>query len=421
MQTYDVMVMGGGTSGLCAAWQAGRAGARTALIEKNGLCGGTMTVGGINFPGLFDAWGQQIIAGIGWELVRQTLRETGDSLPAEFLHPESDRQHWRHQIRINPLVFAALADEALLAAGVELRYHTMPATMEATADGWRVLLCGKDGLEEATCRIIVDCTGDANAVRLAGHETATPAVTQPGTLAVQAGGYDIDNLDLARLERNFALAVARGEVAYSDMGWGDRFNPAFLRKHGGNSNHLPGFQAAGSAGKTALEIAGRRSVLRLFRFLKTQPGLENLAIAAAAAECGVRETRTIVGEHMVTAADYLAGRRYDDAICHAFYPIDLHQSAGSGLEQRTLAPGVVPTVPLGALIPRGSRHVLAAGRILASDRLANSALRVQAVCMATGQAAGAAAALASGAGVSPAGVSLSSLRRLLQDHGAIVP
>lgn len=420
MQTYDVMVMGGGTSGLCAALQAARAGASTALIEKNGLCGGTMTVGGINFPGLFDAWGKQIIAGIGWELVLNTLRETGESLPPEFLHPESDRQHWRHQIRINPLVFAALADEALLAARVALRYHTMPASLEPTASGWRVLLCGKDGLEEAGCRIIIDCTGDANAVRLAGYETVTPAVIQPGTLAVRATGYDVDNLDLARLERDFALAVERGEVAYSDMGWGDRFSPAFLRKHGGNSNHIPGIQAADSAGKSAMEIAGRRSVLRLFRFLKTQPGLENLAIEAAAAECGVRETRTIVGENTVTAADYLAGRRYDDAICHAFYPIDLHV-AETGLEQRTLAPGVVPTVPLGALIPRGSHHFLAAGRILSSDRLANSALRVQAVCMATGQAAGAAAALACRAGLPPAAVSLSSLRRLLQEHGAIIP
>ncbi|MFA6930069.1 MAG: FAD-dependent oxidoreductase [Lentisphaeria bacterium] len=420
MEVYDVTVIGGGTAGLCAAIQAARAGAKTALIEKNGLCGGTITCGAINYPGLFDAWGKQIIAGIGWELVLKTLKETGHSLPEFFLDPGLNHKHWQHQVRINSLIFAALAEEALLAAGVTIQYHVMPASMNHATTGWSMGLCGKDGLSQWQSRIVIDCTGDANAVTIAGYETASPGATQPGSLSVFADHYDLAKLDLELIGQNFAAAAARGEVKFTDVGWGKCFNVGFLLNHGGNCNHIVGMHAADSGGKTKLEIAARQSILRLYRFLKTQPGLEQIEFQGIAFECGVRESRTIVGEKRITVEDYSAGRRYDDAVCNAFYPIDLHDG-DEGLVQCKLKPGIVPTVPLGALIPRHSHDFLVAGRILSSDRLANSALRVQAVCMATGQAAGAAAALAAKDHIQPGQIPFMELRRLLEKHGAIVP
>ena len=80
-QHYDVIVIGGGTAGVVAATQAGRAGAKVLLVEKTGMLGGTTTTGGVNFPGLFHAWGRQVIAGIGWELVARCVTETGGTLP----------------------------------------------------------------------------------------------------------------------------------------------------------------------------------------------------------------------------------------------------------------------------------------------------------------------------------------------------
>ena len=77
----DVIVIGGGTAGVVAATQAGRAGAKVLLVEKTGMLGGTTTTGGVNFPGLFHAWGRQVIAGIGWELVTRCVTETGGTLP----------------------------------------------------------------------------------------------------------------------------------------------------------------------------------------------------------------------------------------------------------------------------------------------------------------------------------------------------
>ena len=135
----------------------------------------------------------------------------------------------------------------------------------------------------------------------------------------------------------------------------------------------------------------------------------------------MRETVTICGEATVTVHDYQSGRLWEDAVCYSFYPIDLHVSSGSGLDKEMLAEGVVPTIPRAAMIPQGTRHFLVAGRCISSDRLANSALRVQATSMGTGQGAGALAALAADTGDTPGDVPLEVMRTLLKAHGAIVP
>ena len=135
-------------------------------------------------------------------------------------------------------------------------------------------------------------------------------------------------------------------------------------------------------------------------------------------ETGFRESFRIVGETMITVNDYTSGRLFDDAVCNAFYPVDLHTR--TGVKPKPLRPGTVPTIPLGALIPKDSRNIMVAGRSLSSDRLANSGLRVQAPCMAMGQAA-AAATLAAGTGTTPLEVPLAEVHRLLAAHGAIIP
>ena len=95
----DILVIGGGTSGTIAAIQAARIGCSTILIEAGSQLGGTMTTGGVPFPGLFHAWGKQIISGIGWELVKETVEMNNGKMP-NFSKPYG-KAHWRHQIKIN--------------------------------------------------------------------------------------------------------------------------------------------------------------------------------------------------------------------------------------------------------------------------------------------------------------------------------
>lgn len=419
---YDVIVLGGGTAGTVAAIQAGRAGARTLLVEKTGQLGGTMTNGGVNYPGLFHAWGRQVIAGIGWELVSRAVEEAGGTLP-DFT--DYRRPHHQLQVRVNGFLYAALCDEAVCEAGVATLFHAMPAAVAPVAQerGWNVTVCTKTGLVEHRVAVLIDATADANAVGLAGLPLTVPEETQPATLSCRAGGYDVSELDLDAIESAARTAVKEGRLACTDAGWNTaRPNVRqWLRSRGANASHTHHINARDSDGKTRLEIESRQGLLRLYRFLKTQPGLADLTIDSVCPECGVRETATIQGKATVRAADYRSGRVWDDAVCYAFYPIDLHQSSGDGLGREPLREGIVPTVPRAALLPAGSRDLIAAGRCLASDRLANSALRVEASCMAMGQAAGAMAALAARSGTDPEQIPIQDLRTLLENHGAIVP
>lgn len=415
---YDVVVVGGGTAGVIAAVQAGRAGARTLLVEKTGMLGGTVTVGGINAPAHFFAWGQQVIAGIGWELMVRTLEETGAPIPTgEYTLDTSGPPH----LTMDLYVFAALCDEAVLGAGVDLLLHTMPAIVNYREGGWSVTLCTKTGLREVRARVLVDATGDANVVALGGFEVVRPDVVQPASLQMHCSGYDPDALDYAALKAAADEAIAAGELKTTDIAWRNDGPEGLLRRHGNNANHVRAPHAETSEGKTAAEVEARRAVMRMARFFRRQPGLEGFRVDWYAPEVGIRETVTIKGKATVTAADYEAGRFYDDAVCYAFYGIDEHLNDGMGINYRHLRRHVLPTIPRGALLPVGSRFLIAAGRIVASDREANSALRVECPCMAMGQAAGAMAALSAQTGLDPEQLPLPDIRALLRQHGAIVP
>jgi hypothetical protein len=417
-QAYDVIVVGGGTAGVVAAVQAGRAGARTLLVEKSGMLGGTVTLGGINAPAHFFAWGRQVIAGIGWELVRRCFEEAGQPVPTpEFSAGTATPRH----LNVDKLLYAALCDEAVLDAGCDLLFHAMPAAAVYGEDGWTLTVCTKTGLQPFTAKALIDATGDANVVTLAGFDVVRPDVVQPATLSLCSAGYDADALDHDALAAATAQAVADGRLVSTDVSWHNNGPRAFLRNGGRNSNHLRAHGAETSEGKTAVEVEGRRAALRAYRFFRTQPGLEEFHLASFCAEAGIRETVTIRGKHTITVDEYEAGVVYPDALCYAFYPIDEHLNDGLGINYRHLKPEIVPTIPRGALLPADSRFLIVAGRCLASDREAHSALRVEAPCMAMGQAAGAMAALSARTGVDPEALPLDDIRTLLQAHGAIVP
>lgn len=417
-QYYDVIVIGGGPAGLIAAIQAGRAGAKTLLVEKSGILGGTTVLNEVNFPGLFHAWGRQVIAGIGWELVAKTMEESGREMPnfSNFRRP-----HYCLQILVDRAVYASLADQMLLQSGASLLFHSMPAEVRRGDDRWKVTLAAKEGLKRVDCTVLIDCTGDANAVALAGFDRDENESLQPGTIVIETGGYDPDRLDYPRLQRAFECAVNEGRIFRSDLSLNGDAVERFLRVRGRNCIHITGIRAGTSEGKTTAEIKGREAMLRIFRFFRTQPGMETFSIRSFANECGIRETYTIRGRKRITADDYTSGRLWDDAVCYSFYPIDVHRPNGEGIDICPLQEGVVPSIPRGAMIPEGGRGLLVAGRCVSGDQKASSAYRVQASCMAIGQAAGAMASLAARTGVDPEDLPMESIRVLLESHGAIVP
>ncbi len=415
--TYDVVVVGGGTAGTIAAIQAGRAGARTLLIEKNGILGGTMVTGAVAYPASFHAHGAQIIRGVGWELCCRARAEVGEPEPdpATMRGQGGGRLHFD----VNPGVLAAVAEEMIIDAGVEMLFHAMPANVRGGDPGWTLAVCTKTGLRDVRAEILIDCTGDANVVELAGFAVNRSPELQAATLVVRVSGYDANALDYGAIQGAFEREIAAGRMKRTDPGWGRGRIDFFLRNYGGNRIHIAGVDARTSEGKTEAEIEARRAMLRLLRFCRRQPGMERFTIDYCAAECGIRETATIAGKKTITIQDYAGGRLWDDAVCYSFYPVDIHRA--DWLDFREIPAGVYPTIPLGAMLPAGSRRLIVAGRCVSGDQEANSAYRVQASCMAMGQAAGAAAALAAEREVDFEELPMPDLHNLLHRHDAIVP
>ena len=369
----DVLVVGGGTAGNIAAIQSARAGAKTLLVERGAQLGGMTTTGGVAFPGLFDAWGKQVIAGIGWDLVKESVEIDGGELPNFAKVPQ---RHWMNQIQVNQFLYAILAEEKCEQAGVSIAYHEFPQSITKTADGWKVECVGFGTRRHVICKQIIDCTGGAEVVGMLGLARMREEETQPGSML-------------------FSLGIPN--------------EPGRKQLH---ALYVHGADSSNSRTVTQANLTGRKSVLEKVR--KEKKRLMHLQ-----PESGFRENYRIVGESMITVNDYTSGRLFEDAVSNAFYPVDLHTK--SGVKPKPLKPGTVPTIPLRALIPKGSSNIIVAGRCVSSDRLANSGLRVQAACMGMGQAAGVAAALAAKAGTTPLEVPLAEIHATLREHGAIIP
>ena len=413
----DVLVVGGGAAGVAAALQAGRAGASVVLAERGFQVGGNMTTGGVNFPGLFHAWGRQVIDGCAYEVLTNAVALSGERLPDFSKRPV---RHWMHQLRVEIPVYVALAEEALGKAGVRLRYHTAPMRVVRRENDWRVELVADGVPSEVVAKVLVDCTGDGTLAALAGARRLRGKACSPGSFMYTfANGRELwDRCDQKALERACRAAFAAGELEKGDTTGGLR--GLFERVPGTSWNYVPDADTSTAERRTEANLRARASLLRMYRFLKRQPGFETLKLGPVSPEVAVRETWRVEGEYVMTVDDYVSGRGFEDGVCHAFYPVDLH-SAEDGVDPKQLKEGVVPSVPLRALCAKGVPNVLMAGRCVSGDRLAVSALRVQASCMATGQAAGEAAALAAARGCDVRAVPVDELRRRLSASGAVVP
>ena len=416
VEECDVCVVGGGAAGIAAALQSGRAGAKTVLVEQGFQVGGNMTTGGVGWPGLFHAWGRQIIDGCAYELITNTVVSAGGQLP-DFTKPVGIK-HWHHQIKINMPLYVLIAEEALTKAGVAVRYHSSPISIKDEDGRWTLEIAAVGEISRVRAKVVIDCTGNGAAAAMAGGVRLRDKETAPGSFRyVLDPKTDLKKFNFAKLEKAFQQAVKEGRLKRTDKRGS---MSGFLKSGGDVYNYIVPADNSTAEGRTGTNMRGRASLLRMYRFLREQPGLENLELVSMSAEVGVRETYRVEGDYVMTHDDYVTGRMFDDAVAFAFYPIDLHDRK-KGITPRHLKEGCVAKVPFRALTVKGLRDFLVAGRCMSSDRLANSALRVEATCMATGQAAGAAAALAAKTSRSVRDIPAAEIRFALAESGAVVP
>ncbi len=392
--TPDVLVCGGGCAGLVAALASARSGARTLLVERAGFAGGIITAAGLPyFDGIADYQEKRIITpGIPLEL----LAASGVCAP-DATHLPS------HNPTIpNIEAFKRLADYLLRAErNLDVLFHTFACEVFVRGDRIEtVYLASKAGLGRVRPWVVIDCTGDADIAAWAGAPIDKAPELQPMTLHFRIGNVrrpgDPDGMrDLSRRCREVVIrAYERHELPmFYGPGVGFRFAPDEVYVH---AVRVRG-DGADPEDLTRAEMQGRADAWVMFEAWKREvPEFADAYFITSGPYIGVRETRRIIGEYVLTEEDILKSRPFEDAIATGCWYLDLHPNiatAGSANQGQKVQPGPYD-IPYRSLLPRKISNLLVAGRCHSATQLAASSTRVNATAMAMGQAAGTAAALA---------------------------
>jgi hypothetical protein len=417
----DVLVAGGGTAGHVAALQAARAGVRTSVIEAGSMLGGTMTAGGVYMPNHFFRPQGPVVLGIAWELYTKSKAVEGLSVPDyRRRRPVESPGYYSY---INVPLYAAVSEEEAVKAGVVLHYHEFVQDARPVGDLWEVTSVGRGVTRITAAKEIIDCTGDADVVRILGLGVLRDEVRQPGTYQYKIEGIEHEQIWEKEVQAIYDEAMAAGVLQRGDFAYPNMEPFRYYLAHGGhNGTHIYDADTSDAEGQTRANLEGRARMLRMFKFVTSSiPGCERAVLKMMAPHALARETYRAEGEYIVSRDDFMQATDFADKVCNAFNYIDLHsQKDGCDVIFHESA-DLLPKVPFRALIPKGSARLTVAGRIVSAEVVALAGIRAHCTCMAMGQAMGAAAALAVQRGVPSREIDSRDIVALTVEHGAVQP
>lgn len=386
MKKYDLIVVGGGFSGTAAAIAAARGGARVLLVDKSNCLGGAASNCLVNpftrFSTTIDGEKVFLVAGIFKE-IRSRLEARGAMMKALFLEEE----------------LKVILNDMVREAGVDLLFHAYLTRVEKEKGFLKKATFASVGGEiSLEADYFIDATGDAQLSYLAGVPTVLGRkednLCQPMTLCFRVGNADVEaffqNKD--QLNAIYKEAQKNGEIK----------NPrenilAFRSLQPGvihfNTTRIVKLDPSSAFDLTKAELQAREQVFEIFEFMKKHgKGLENSFLMMTAPEIGVRESRMIVGDYVLTGDDCINCVKFEDAIAACNYSIDIHNPEGSGTYIHKFEPGEFFTIPYRALVPKTLDNVLVVGRCISSDHVAQASYRTMGTVTCIGQAAGTAMA-----------------------------
>ena len=425
MKKYDVLVCGGGFAGVAAAIAAARQGASVLLVESSNALGGAAVNCLVNpfMPYTTKVNGERMAlsAGIFSEITDALIRITRE------LDGEDARFTTRPMATFSEEYLKIVLNRMATSAGVELLFHTNVVAVRRDGKRLRsVVVSNIAGLSDVEASCFIDCSGDASVAVQAGYPTRLgreeDRLCQPMTLCFRVGDINtalfLENREY--LQKRYKELQSAGKIRNI------REDVLFFRTTSDNVVHFNTTRVVKHTpidplSVTAAEIEAREQVYEMFRFLKTEiPGCENARLLSTAMHIGVRESRMIDGEYLLTKDDLLAYIHFEDGIAACNYDIDIHNPEGSGTSHFYFPDGCYYTIPYRCLIPRGSENLLVAGRCISSSHEAQASYRIMPTVCTLGEAAGVAAALAVRDNLSVSSIDVPELRRLLRENGAVV-
>ena len=454
----DVLVVGAGMAGVCAAIAAARGGARTVLTDRYAFLGGNATAGLLgNFLTFHNMKGEQICSGIPQEIVDELIK-LGGAFPEGHLH-----NAYGNSYSVTPQdgeVLKLVNQKLCLQAGVDLVLNTY--TIGPIMDGDRVAgarIVNKSGESEIRAQVVIDASGDADIAAQAGapfHLGDEQGKLMSISLFSRMGNVNLErhlqhvkenpyNFMLGedpyigksreeiaaglRTHKDYPLVTGYYEAVKLAQSRGE-FHPNRQRVVFSittipgvvtiNSTSMLGYSGVDNDDLNQVAIEGREQVFKVRDFYrKYAPGFEECYVVDSASAIGVRETRRIIGEETLTDEDCIDARKGPRDIGQGAYCLDVHQPSGV-IEHKHVRDGESYGIPYGVMIPQKVENCIVAGRPVSSDRFANGSVRNQAHIMTIGQAAGTAAAMCAERRTTPRELPVEPLREKLRQDGAVV-
>lgn len=431
----DVIVVGGGTTGPFAAISAARQGKRVVMIERFGSLGGNLTLGlntkpsGALVGGLpLEVWNLARSAGGAGEDYMAVVKTGGVKIASPC----------------DPEMMKMLLTRLCAEAGVQILFETVVSTPVLEGNTVKgVIVEGKTGRQFIAGKVVIDCSADADIAVRAGAPFVMGAGGKEETMQPVSMYFTMDRVDLVRLAEWAATTddvPARAipkTVEGLDYGlWLTGFNKSLRQWQEKTGIQLQRDNITLKTADGRMYVNGTRvtdvdvfdpvqftnAVLECYRQIEgvarylreTIPGFETARIEAIAPVLGVRETRHVIGEYTLTGKDSVEGTHFEDSIAADASALDIHDPKGADVDFQGLKPY---EIPYRALLPMGVEQLLVAGRCISADHAAHARSRNMPACMATGQAAGVAAAVAIDKGVNVRDVPVETVQQKLRALG----
>lgn len=443
---WDVIVVGGGIAGCMAAVASSRQGARTLLLERDGCLGGTMTTSLVGPMMTFHSSKEQVVKGLAQEVVDRLIGMKAS--PGHIIDSSGYVQ------TVTPFDHEALKivlQRMILESGVTVLLHT--SVLDVLMNGTTirgVVVHNKSGRGEFTSKIVIDTSGDADVANISGvpcqFGRPSDGLVQPVSLMFKMTDVDLPTLksylvlhpEVARLGKQGSEIYENQELiavcAFNDLlqKWIKANHLSLQREYVlvFSANHpddlivnmtrVQEIDPTNAWDLTRAEFEAREQIFTIVDFLKANiPGFAHARLITSGSRIGIRESRRIIGDYVLTADDITNSRRFPDAIARSAYPIDIHSMNDQGTDKHVfLEDGAFYEIPYRCLVPLNIENLLVAGRCISTSSEANASIRVSPNCMAFGQAAGTAAALSLQQNVLPRNLDTSLLRKVLIDQKA---
>ena len=406
----DVLVVGGGTAGIGAAMGAVRQGAKTILIENCGFLGGVGTWGmGMQLNQMRP---KGLPRGIVHETLIKKLMAMGSQAGTFRLAARADG---KNALLCNVEYLKVAILDMLDEAGCTYLVHTQ--AIDALVENNRVtgvVVATKRGPMNIRARAVIDCTGDADVAFFAGAETQTATgELSPSTLCYNTANVSPEDIKkgMEEFKKNYAKAKKEFPLITSPHAINPVGNSHFYyTNHAGTRDHGE-FDVTDPFKFSEAECLSRRQVLQNVEALRKYggEGLREIELVGAGPRIGVRESRRLLGEYVLTEENAMKGTRFDDVVAW--------RSGNLDIGHVRLARMKIHDVPYRALLPVSVDGLLVAGRCISTTHVAASAGKSMGNCMATGHAAGIAGAMAAEQGVQPREVKVTKIQDALRKDG----